>query len=198
MSIRDRLFLLGASLLGAYQVVAGVEGLVPLAVTCYTVGFGVLIVAGLLMIVMGFETLDSPLVVILSTLIPLSLSSGLVAEYFPDYARGYLAFAIAGFLVVAASRFWLRGSFAAVSVIVVHGVAGLLIFFLPLVYVLDGLESPGFVLVGIGGGLSGLLGLLLSFLKTGRPLFPRQTALRMIPPVLLLTAFVFVAGFALR
>ena len=82
ISILDRVLLFGTGLLSAYQVVAGVEGLATLAVASYTVGFGVILVAVLLMILLGFEILDSPWVVIVSTVIPLSISMGLISEYF--------------------------------------------------------------------------------------------------------------------
>ncbi len=70
ISALDRIFLLGASLLAAYQVVVGIEGLSSFTILCYTVGFGVILVACLLMIILGFDVLESPLVVVLSTLIP--------------------------------------------------------------------------------------------------------------------------------
>ncbi len=64
MSHLDRLFLLITGLLAAYQVVSGVEGLEPVATWALTIAFGVLLVTGLLLIILGFETLESPLVVI--------------------------------------------------------------------------------------------------------------------------------------
>ena len=47
----------------------GINGLGTVPITAYTIGFGVLLVAGLLMIILGFEVLDSPIVVIVSTII---------------------------------------------------------------------------------------------------------------------------------
>jgi len=74
MTPLDRILLLATGLLAAYQVAIGVDGFSALPMIAYTIAFGVLLVAGLLLIILGFEALDSPLVVIVSTIIPLSLS----------------------------------------------------------------------------------------------------------------------------
>ena len=74
ISIIDRILLLLTALLAAYQVAVGIEGLDSFAILCYTIAFGVLLVACLLLIILGFEILESPLVVIVSSIIPLSLS----------------------------------------------------------------------------------------------------------------------------
>ncbi|MFO7584830.1 MAG: hypothetical protein R6W69_08880, partial [Anaerolineales bacterium] len=78
MTLSDRILLLLTGLLAAWQVAFGIDHLDTLPVIAYTLGFGVLLVAGLLLIILGFEILDSPAVVIISTLIPLSLALGLV------------------------------------------------------------------------------------------------------------------------
>jgi hypothetical protein len=63
--------------------VFGIDGSTLIAFASYSVAFGVLLVAALLLIILGFEVLDSPAVIIVSTIIPLSLSLGLIAEFFP-------------------------------------------------------------------------------------------------------------------
>lgn len=196
MTPLDRVLLLLAVGLAAYQVVVGVEGLGTLPVTSYTIGFGVLLVAGLLLILLGFEVLDSPVVVIVSTVIPLSLSLGLVAQHLPGLAPGYSLFAVAGFLGVALARFLAPGKAAVLVLAVVHGVSGLIIFGFPIYLSLRNQASPGFALVGVGGALIGVGGLLLYFLKAGRPLLSRQVILNLFPALLLLTTAAFVAGFA--
>ena len=101
ISILDRILLILTALLSAYQVVIGIEGLGKLAVASYTVAFGVLLIACLLMVIFGFEILDSPLVLIVSTIIPVSLSLGLVAEHLPAITPTYLVFSILGVIAVA-------------------------------------------------------------------------------------------------
>ncbi len=197
LTLLNRLLLLLTGLLAAYQIAVGIEGMATTAIVAYTVAFGVLLVAGLLLLILGLDVLESPVVVVLSTVIPLSLSLGLVWEYLPGIRSPYLVYVIVGFLAVLATR--LRPLPSKVPVIVlalVHGIAGLTIFLLPVVFSLTGRATPGFALVGLGGALIGLGGLLLALLKAGRPLLPRQAILKILPGLLLLMTLAFVAGFA--
>ncbi len=193
----SRILLLLTALLAAWQVAIGIEGLERVAVLAYTVAFGVLLVACLLLIILGLEVLESPAVVIVSTVIPLSLSLGLVWEHLASWRMTYLAFALAGFLAILVTRsFPFKGRLPVIVLAVVHGVSGMIIFLLPSVLAAQGTTHPGFALVGLGGALIGLGGLLLSFLKAGRPILPRETILRILPALLLLMTATFVTGFA--
>ena len=193
----DRMLLFGASLLAAYQVVSGIEGLSSFTILCYTVGFGVILVACLLMIILGFDVLDSSLVVILSTIIPLSLSSGLISEFFSNLMPFYLIFSGLGLLAVVLTRVVLKGKVATFVLAVVHGVAGLVIFALPIYLGVLGTVPVGFSLVGFGGALIGVGGLLLFFMRTGNPILSKEYILKLFPGLLLLTTAAFVAGFLL-
>jgi len=197
ISIQDRIFLFCASLLAAYQVVVGIEGLSSFTILCYTVGFGVILVACLLMIILGFDVLESPLVVILSTVIPLSLSIGLVSEFYPAWLPAYLVFSGLGLLAIILTRTVMRSKISVLVLAVVHGIAGLVIFGLPIYLAANGITPPGFILVGLGGALIGLGGLLLFFMRTGSPLVPKERILKFFPALLLMTTAAFVAGFAL-
>jgi hypothetical protein len=196
ISVLDRIILLITSLLAAYQVAVGIDGLGGMAITSYTIGFGVLLVAALLILIMGFDVLDSPLVAIVSTLIPLSLSLGLVADHVSGFTIPYLIFVLVGLVAIITTRYIAPGVAATLVLALFHGVAGVLIFLLPLILSLRGITPLGFAWVGIGGGLIGLGGLLLSFLKAGSPLLSRQKILTLFPGLLLLTTACFVAGFA--
>lgn len=199
MSGLDRILLLLTSLLAAYQVSIGIDGLSTLPIIAYTIGFGVLLVAGLLLFILGFDVLDSPVVVIISTIIPLSLALGLAWEYLASFRGPYLLFAIIGFAAVIVTRsFPMPGNLPVIVLAIVHGVAGLTIFLLPIIFALTGQAKAGFALVGVGGGLIGIAGLLLSFLKTGRPILSRETILKVLPGLFLLMTATYVAGFALR
>jgi hypothetical protein len=182
-------------LLAAYQIVIGIDKFSTLPIIAYTVAFGVLLVAGLLLIILGFEVLDSPIVVIVSTIIPLSLSLGLVWEHLAVYRIPYLIFVILGFLAVVVTRLIKTGKMATIVLAIIHGIAGLIIFFLPILWALTGRNSFGFALVGVGGALIGVGGLLLSFLKTGKPILSRATILKILPGLLLFMTAAFVAGF---
>ncbi len=196
ISILDRLFLLLTALLSAYQVVKGIEGLDSITIASYTVAFGVLLLAALLLMVLGLEILDSPVVVIVSTVIPLSLSLGLISQFVSELTTAYLVFTILGFIAVVITRFFISGKIAVVVLAIVHGVAGLIIFILPIVLTIQGETEVGFLFVSLGGALIGLGGMLLGFLKTGKPILPRETILSVLPGLLLLMTASFVAGFA--
>lgn len=198
MSVLDRILLLLTGLLAAYQIVVGINDLSTLPIIAYTIAFGALLIASLLMIILGFDVLDSPAVVIVATIIPLGLSTGLVWEHVPAWQTGYLVFSIAGFLAVLITRaFHVPGRLPTIVLALVHGVAGMLIFLLPIVMVLQGQAAPGFALVGLGGALMGVGGLLLSFLKTGKPILSRERIFGILPGLFLATTACFVAGFYL-
>ncbi len=196
MTALDRILLLITGLLAAYPIVAGVQGVGTFAVFAFTIAFGVLLVAGLLLIIFGFEVLASPFVVIVAAIIPLSLSAGLVMQYLPAFGTLYLIFAVAGFLAIAITRFATKGKLGTIVLAVVHGIAGLTIFSLPILLSLRGATPIGFALVGVGGALIGLGGLLLSFLKAGKPILSEKTILAVLPALLLLMTAAFVGGLA--
>ena len=192
----DRILLLFTALLASYQVAVGMDGFSALPIIAYTTGFGVLLIAALLIFILGFDVLDSPIVVIVSTVIPLTLSLGLVWQHFASFRISYLVFAITSFLAVALTRsIQMQNKLPVITIAVTHGIAGMTIFLLPIILSIQGLTKPLFLLVGAGGALIGIGGLLLSFLKTGRPILSRNTIMRLFPSLLLVTTALFVAGF---
>jgi hypothetical protein len=194
----DRILLLVTCLLSAYQVVVGINGLENIPTIAYTMAFGVLLVAGLLILILGYGVLDSPVVVVVSTMIPLGLSLGLVWEYNIAWRIPYLVFTLIGFLAIIITRSTrMPGRIPTVILAFVHGVAGVIVFLLPCILAARGITNLGFALVGFGGALIGLGGLLLSFLKAGRPIVSREIILRIFPWILLLMTTAFIAGFAL-
>jgi hypothetical protein len=198
ITITDRILLLLTGLLAAYQIAIGIDGYSTLPVIAYSTAFGVLLVAGLLLLILGFEVLDSPIVVIVSTIIPLGLAIGLIWQYLPNYRVMYLFFAIIGFFAIVITRALpIRNKFPLFILVIVHGVAGLTIFSLPIILVFSGLARSGFLLISVGGALISLGGLLLALLKAGKPLLSREIIFRVLPSLLLLMTAAFVAGFAL-
>ncbi len=196
ISVLDRILLLITGLLAAYQISFGLNGLNTLSTWSYTVGFGVLLVAGLLLIILGFEGLESQIVVIVSTLIPLSISLGLVAEHLPQFTTPYLIFAILGFAAIAITRYTAEGKTATIILALTHGIAGSLITFLPIILSIQGKVSGGYFLVGVAGALIGVGGLLLAFLKAGKPILSQKMILTVLPALLLLMTAAFVYGFS--
>ena len=196
MSPLDRVLLLLTGLLAAYQISVGIDGFDTLPVIAYTIAFGVLLVAGLLLIILGFEVLDSPVVVIVSTIIPLSLATGLVWQHLASFGTLYLVFAIAGFLAITLTRTLpTPGKIPTIVLALVHGIAGMTIFLLPIILSIQGKTQPLFSLVGVGGALIGIGGLALSFLKAGKPILSKELILKILPIILFLMTLCFVIGF---
>ena len=88
---RDRAFLFGTVLLSAYQIVVGINDLSAGPILAYSVAFGVLLVAALMLIILGLDGLDSPVVSVVSTIIPLALATGLVWQYLPALRTAMLS-----------------------------------------------------------------------------------------------------------
>jgi len=200
MTFLDRLFLLATGLVAIYllwRFLARYRKTHQPHDIYYMIAFGVLLVAGLLLIAFGYAALVSPLVVIVAVLIPLGISAGLVSQFFPRSARSYLLFAVIGFLAIAVTRLGNMGTLATIVLIIVHGVAGLLIVSVPVYVTQRGLARGAFVSVTLGGVLIGLGGVALAFLKTGRQLlfFSESFVFAILAPLLFLMALAFTYGF---
>ena len=159
----------------------------------YMLGFGVLLVSGLLLIFFGWDILASPYVLTVASLIPLGISMGLMNQFQPDYKKIYSWFALVGLLAIAVTSIGGMG-LKKVAVPVFHGIAGLIIFLLPF-FTKD--AKKGFWLVGIGGALIGLGGIALAFLVSGAQLlfFSQEYVLMILAPLLLLMTLAFTFGF---
>jgi hypothetical protein len=163
----------------------------------YMMGFAVLFVSGVLLIFLGWIALASPYILTIATLIPLGISMGLMNQFMPQYKKAYSWFALLGLLAIAISSIG-DMSWKSIAVPLFHGVAGLIIFGLPL-YVSFSKESApkGFAWVGIGGLLIGIGGIALAFLTSGRQLlfFSQDVVLMILAPLLLLMTLAFAWGF---
>lgn len=191
----DRLLLMLAALVAAWHIVVGLESRGPWATAGYTIAFGILLVADLLLIVLGFAALESQVVVILSTAIPVGLAAGLAAEFSSVSPAWIAGLGLLAMTVVSIPRLagWRKMGLA--TLVPVHSLAGLWIVAYPVALVIGGERPAPFLLVGLGGALIGLGGLLLSFLKVGRPVLAHDVILRLLPGLLLLATAAFAAGF---
>ena len=194
LSILDRILLLGTALLAGYQIAFGIEGLSSAVVFFFTIGFGVLLVASILLIILGFEALDSPLVIVIAAFIPLGISLGLVWQFLPEYKVGYLVFAVIGFLAIIITRYRFPGRPATSAVTLAHGFAGLLIFVLPIVLSMQRKTEYGFMLVGLGGALFGIGGMSFAFLRAGKPILSSTRIFKLLPALLFLMTLSYVIG----
>lgn len=187
--------LLLTALLAAYQVAVGVDKLSIIPIISYTIGFGTLLVACLMLIILGYGALENSVVAIISTAIPLGLSVGLVWEYVPNLRTSYIYFSILGFVFIALSHIFFLGRLSNIILTITHGIAGILILLLPIIAVFKSLVLPIFLWVSIGGGLIGAGGSLLYLFKSGNSLIPKLSILKIFPVLLLLATIAFVIGF---
>ncbi len=194
MTILDRVFLLVTGILAGYQVAVGIEGLDGYVILFFTIGFGVILIASILLIILGFQALESPLVVIVAAFIPLGISLGLVWQFFPEFKIVYLVFAMLGISAIMITRYRLPGRPSTTVLALIHGVAGLLIFSLPFMLSIQGKTDYGFMLVGLGGALFGITGIAFSYLRAGKPLISSDTFFKLLPALLMLVTLSFVIG----
>ena len=163
----------------------------------YMVGFGVLLVAGLLLIAFTYGALESPLVVIVSYLIPAGISLGLVAQFYPQYGKAYLGFVILGILLIAVTRLFNMEELGKIVLPIFHSAAGVIIFLVPILAVRAGKAPTSFIWVTVGGTLIGIGGIALAFLKAGNQLlfFSAEVVFAILAPLLLLMSLAFAWGF---
>lgn len=196
LSPLNRILLFAAGFLAAYQIAVGIDKMDSVSIIAYTIAFGVLLVACLLLVILGLEVLELPIVVVISTIIPLALSLGLVWQHVETLRMAYAFFALIGFIAVIATRsIELKNKLPVIVIAATHGISGMTIFLLPMIVAVQGKTEPLFALVGVGGALIGIGGLLLSFLKTGKPILSKETILTVLPGLLLLMTVFFVIGF---
>jgi hypothetical protein len=200
MSLFDRLILLLTGLTAIYMLwhfYGRYKKIKALYDVYYMLGFGVLLVSGLLLIFFGWDILASPYVLTVATLIPLGISMGLMNQFRPKYKKIYSWFALVGLLAIAVTSI---GGMAlkSLAVPVFHGVAGLIIFGLPLYKCMVEKNAPkGFGMVGLGGALIGLGGIALAFLVSGSQFlfFSADFVYMILAPLLLLMTLAFTFGF---
>jgi len=202
MTIFDRIVLLLTGLIAIYMIwffigkqktkeTAGMPNMY------YIVSFTVFLVAGLLLIVFGWGALANKFVAVVAGLIPFALATGLIAKYYPKMEKGYLALMVLGLVLIAVTKYGEMIVFGKIVYPVFHSIAGLTIFFIPILAVKAKRVSSPFVNVTIGGTLIGLGGIALGFLTAGSQLlfFSQEFVLMILAPLLFLTALFFALGF---
>ena len=201
MSIFDQLVLLATGLVAIYLLFRFYKDYSEKKgqyTIYYMISFAVLLVAGLLLIFLGWGILPNPAVIVVTTFIPLGISVGLYNEFYEKYAKGYLIFAVVGFLAIVLTRYTDTAHGLQVATLAFfHTVAGLSIFFIPILAVKAQKAPSGFIFVTVGGTLIGLGGIALAFLKSGSQFlfFSGEFVMAILAPLLLLMALAYTWGF---
>lgn len=164
----------------------------------YIIGYLVLLVAGLLLIIFGWGALANNFVAVVAGLIPFSLATGLVAQFYPKYEKPYLWIMIIGLVLIAIARYGGMVTFGKIIYPIFHAIAGLTIVLIPVLACKAGDKvKKGFGLVAVGGILIGLGGMALAFLKAGKQLlfFSPEVVMAILAPLLLLMTLAYTYGF---
>ena len=164
----------------------------------YIISFLVLLVAGLLLIIFGWDALGNNFVAVVAGLIPFTLATGLVCEYHKDKAKLFVILMLIGLILITWTRY--AGGMDTLAKIVYpvfHAIAGLTIFFLPILLVKAGKVKSQFIWVTVGGTLIGLGGIALAFLTAGKQLlfFSPEFVLMILAPLLLAMTLCYAYGF---
>jgi len=124
------------------------------------------------------------------------MATGLVARFYPEREKVYLSTMLLGIILITISRFMDMGTFAKIIYPIFHAIAGLTIFFIPIMVVKSGTMGKSFYWVTVGGTLIGLGGIALAFLTAGKQLlfFSGDFVLMILAPLLFLTAFAYMWG----
>lgn len=201
MNLFDQIVLLATGLTAVYliiQIVFDNKRLGKAAVhnTYYIVSFAVLLVSGLLLIWKGYGILPNPEVIVVTTLLPLGIATGLMFEFHPEKAKGYFIFAFVGFLAIVLTRF--AGAPRGLQIFTLaffHSIAGFTIVLVPYFATKSGPVPAGIIGVSIGGILIGIGGISLAFLKSGKPILSAEFIMTILAPLLLLMTLAYTYGF---
>ena len=194
ITVLDRVLFLATAHVAGYKIVTGMEQHSVLATGFYTVSFGVLVLASIMLLLFGFEPLSNRFIPIVTTLIPTTLSIGLVDDYLPRMTLSYSILLGGIYALSVWVRLIAKEKTAALVLALVHGVSGLILFVLPVVlYSQHGLPAR-LLLVSIGGLIISVEGIFLTLQKMGYLKIGLDTVLAWFPAMLLAATSAFVSG----
>ena len=194
MSVINRIVFLCTAIVSGFMVISGMGPYSELTTFYFTVAFGMLVLASILLMLLGFEILENNSVLVLSALIPVGMSLGMVNQYLPQFHRFYLWFSVAALLAIILTRLVKSKIVSIIAIGLVHGISGSFVFFLPILLVFGNGYTAVMLLIPVGGLIIGITGMLLGMLKGGKQLFEPSKFFDMFPKALLLATLAFVSG----
>ena len=200
-TILDQIILLLTGLTAVYLIYRFIEAIKlstdkPKYFYHYIVSMAVLFVSGVLVILFDFAVLARPEIKVVATLIPFALATGLMCQFYQKYAKFYVMFLMLGFILLALMNYGVIGT--KIIYPIFHSIAGLTIFFIPIIAVNNKTADKGFLWVTVGGTLIGIGGIALAFLGAGKPLlgiFTAEVVFTILSPILLLMVLSYTMGF---
>ena len=195
ISILNRIIFLLTGHMAGYKIISGMDNYSILTTTLYTISFGLLLLAALLLLLLGFKIMENNYVAVVTSIIPITLSLGLVTDKL-EHAATYSAIITLSFIVAVLLRFFSSGKIAALSLGGIHFLSGSVIFFLPIFLLYTEKAEMQILLVSFGGILIGIGGMFLGFLKAGKLALKKEIIFSLFPIILFLTTTAFVIGLA--
>ncbi len=194
-SILGRIIYLLTGHVAGYQIIKGMENYSNLTTTLYTISFGLLLLACLLLLLMGFEIMENNYIAVIASLIPITLSLGLVADKLEN-STIYSVLISVSFLIAVALRLFSSGKIQSLSIGAIHFLSGSVIFFLPIILYYTGVAEIQIMMISLGGVIIGSGGMLLGLLKAGKSILEKEKVVALFPLILFLTTTAFVIGLA--
>ncbi len=194
ITILDRILFLITAHVAGIKIVSGMEQHSLLSTGLYTVAFGVLVLASIMLLLFGFELLTNRFVLVVTTLIPASLSIGLVQDHLPQMTLSYSILIGIIYFVSVWVRFNAPEKTASLVLALVHGISGLLVVVLPVVLFLDYGVPTKVLFVSIGGIIISIEGIFLVLQKLGYLQVELKTIFAWFPLMLLAATSAFVLG----
>jgi len=195
VSILNRIIFLLTGHMAGYKIISGMDNYSNLTTTLYTISFGLLLLASLLLLLMGFQIMENDYVAVVTSIIPITLSLGLVTDKL-DHATFYSVIISLSFIIAVALRFFSSGKIAALSLGAIHLLSGSVIFSLPIILFATGKAGIHILMISLGGTIIGVGGMFLGFLKAGKLAMKKEKIYSFFPILLFLTTTAFVIGLA--
>ncbi len=194
IKILDRLFLIATAFLSSYEIVKGIDNYQKNSIFALTIGFGILTLASILIFIFGFSILENNYIPVISSIIPFSFAYTLFNIYFKELSFYFLMFLIVGFISVIVSRFFKNNLIKTIILAFFHTVSGILIVLIPVLLFLTKKAPPKIIFISIGGSLIGIGGILLFFIKAGKPILSKKIVYRILSPLLFFVTLFLVSG----
>jgi len=193
ISILSRIIFLLTGHIAGYKIISGMDNYSNFTTAFYTISFGLLLLSCLLLLLLDFEILENDYVAIISSLIPITLSLGLVSDKL-EHSNSYSILISISFIVAVILRLSSKGKVASLALGVIHFISGSVIFLLPIILFITERADMQILMISVGGVIIGTGGMLLGLLKAGKPLISKEKIIVVFPIILFFTTLAFFIG----
>lgn len=190
----NRLFLLLIAIIAGKQIVIGIDSYQSLSIVYFTLSFGIIVVAAILMLVSDVRIIENEYAALFATTLPLGFSLGLLAEFNRAVHLPYLSLLVVLFIGVVAYRMKGSDQKANRMQIALHGLSGMILFLYPVLLIFENAVTVNFLWISVGTGLVAVGGMSLGFLKSGHPILSKVTIYKVFPGIFLIMTVAYSLG----